>query len=40
MQERVDLVDGELTIQSEPGSGTTIHVWVPMRDGGPSPLGV
>jgi PAS domain S-box-containing protein len=38
MQERVDLVDGELTIQSEPGSGTTIHAWVPTRDVGRSPF--
>jgi signal transduction histidine kinase len=34
MRERVDLVDGDVTIQSEPGSGTTIHAWVPTRDAG------
>jgi PAS domain S-box-containing protein len=33
MQERIDLVDGELLVQSEPGSGTTIHAWVPMSGG-------
>jgi PAS domain S-box-containing protein len=32
MRERLDVVDGDLTIQSAPGSGTTIHAWVPMRD--------
>jgi len=29
MRQRVDLVGGELRIQSEPGSGTTIEATVP-----------
>jgi PAS domain S-box-containing protein len=37
MQERVDIVDGELSIRSEPGRGTTIHAWVPMTAVKPSP---
>jgi PAS domain S-box-containing protein len=30
MQERVSLVDGDLRIESQPGSGTTIHARVPL----------
>jgi signal transduction histidine kinase len=30
MQERVSLVDGDLRIESKPGSGTTIHARVPI----------
>jgi signal transduction histidine kinase len=29
MRQRVDLVGGELRVQSEPGSGTTIEATVP-----------
>jgi signal transduction histidine kinase len=29
MRERLQLVGGELSIKSEPGSGTTISAWVP-----------
>jgi PAS domain S-box-containing protein len=32
MQERVSLVDGELRIESQPGSGTTVHARVPITD--------
>ncbi len=32
MKERVDLVDGELDIESEPGHGTTIVAWVPLKE--------
>jgi len=32
MQERVSLVDGELRIESEPGSGTTVHARVPITE--------
>ncbi len=31
MRERIQLVSGEISIQSHPGSGTTIHVRVPSR---------
>ncbi|PYI87331.1 MAG: histidine kinase, partial [Verrucomicrobia bacterium] len=31
MQERVRLVDGHLTIQSEPGRGTTVMVEIPLK---------
>jgi signal transduction histidine kinase len=31
MQERLRLVNGTIEIQSSPGAGTTIHVWVPIR---------
>ena len=31
MEERVRLVDGELTIQSKPGDGTTIQIRVPLK---------
>jgi len=31
MKERVALVDGELSIQSQPQKGTTVHVRVPLR---------
>jgi signal transduction histidine kinase len=31
MRERLQLVDGELSIQSEPGHGTTINACVPLR---------
>jgi signal transduction histidine kinase len=30
MQERADRVGGELTIFTEPGAGTKIHLWVPL----------
>lgn len=30
MQERMKLVRGELSIDSQPGRGTTIHAWVPL----------
>jgi signal transduction histidine kinase len=30
MKERVALVDGELSIESQPGNGTTVHVRVPL----------
>jgi len=40
MQERVELVDGELRIESQPGRGTTIHVRVPMvATDAPAPVG-
>jgi signal transduction histidine kinase len=29
MKERVDLVDGKLDIESRPGGGTRVVVWVP-----------
>jgi PAS domain S-box-containing protein len=32
MQERVSLVDGALRIESQPGSGTTVHARVPITD--------
>jgi PAS domain S-box-containing protein len=32
MQERVSLVDGDLRIESQPGSGTTVHARVPIVD--------
>ena len=32
MQERVGLVDGDLTIESQPGGGTTIHARVPFSE--------
>jgi signal transduction histidine kinase len=31
MEERISLLDGKLTIQSEPGKGTKIEVYVPIR---------
>jgi signal transduction histidine kinase len=31
MRERVRLVAGELDIESAPGQGTTILVWVPLK---------
>ena len=31
MEERISLLDGKLTIQSEPGKGTKISVYVPIR---------
>ena len=41
MQERVSLVDGELRIESHPGSGTTLHVRVPITETDtPTPAGV
>jgi PAS domain S-box-containing protein len=36
MQERVRLVNGTLSIESQPKSGTTIHVRVPLRSGSDS----
>jgi signal transduction histidine kinase len=33
MQERIHLVDGELSIESRPGSGTAIHARVPLTSG-------
>jgi len=33
MRERVRLLDGELDIESAPGHGTTILVWVPLKRG-------
>jgi PAS domain S-box-containing protein len=32
MQERVSLVDGDLRIESQPGSGTTVHARVPITE--------
>jgi PAS domain S-box-containing protein len=32
MQERVSLVDGDLRIESQPGSGTTVHARVPIAE--------
>lgn len=32
MQERMKLVNGNFSIDSEPGGGTTIHAWVPLRN--------
>jgi PAS domain S-box-containing protein len=32
MQERVSLVDGDLKIESQPGSGTTVHARVPITE--------
>lgn len=34
LRERVDMISGELTIQGEPGHGTTITVKVPMKESG------
>jgi signal transduction histidine kinase len=34
MQERLKLVDGDLSIDSEPGRGTTINARVPLRPAG------
>ena len=34
MEERIRLVDGELTIQSKPGDGTTIQIRVPLKGPG------
>lgn len=31
MKERMTLVDGDLSIESQPGKGTTVHVRVPLR---------
>jgi signal transduction histidine kinase len=31
MNERVELLDGTLTIESAPGTGTTINAWLPLR---------
>ena len=36
MEERLKLVDGTLSIESQPKSGTTIHARVPLRSGGDS----
>jgi len=33
MRERVHLLEGELDIESAPGQGTTILVWVPLKKG-------
>jgi signal transduction histidine kinase len=30
MQERVNLLDGKIEIESQPGKGTTVFVWVPL----------
>jgi signal transduction histidine kinase len=30
MEERVRLIDGKFTIQSQPGKGTTVEVFVPL----------
>jgi signal transduction histidine kinase len=30
MRERVNLLGGEIDIESAPGQGTTIFVWVPL----------
>ena len=30
MQERVQLIGGELEIESKPGRGTTVAVWLPL----------
>lgn len=35
MAERAQLVDGELTVTSQPGSGTTVHVVVPLSASAP-----
>jgi signal transduction histidine kinase len=32
MRERVELLGGELDIESAPGHGTTILVWVPLKE--------
>jgi len=41
MQERVDLVDGEIRIESQPGGGTTIRVRVPITENdAPAPAAV
>jgi PAS domain S-box-containing protein len=32
MEERVRLIDGELTIRSEPGEGTLVEVWAPCSE--------
>lgn len=37
MKERVTLVDGELSIESQPGKGTTVHVRIPLRSAVKSP---
>ncbi|OJU93963.1 MAG: hypothetical protein BGO23_12910 [Solirubrobacterales bacterium 67-14] len=34
MRERALLVGGELEIESRPGHGTTVRLWVPIREGG------
>jgi signal transduction histidine kinase len=36
MQERVQLMEGTLLIESQPERGTTIHVRVPVRSGNDS----
>jgi signal transduction histidine kinase len=36
MEERLKLVDGELSIEAKPQRGTTIHARVPLRSGGDS----
>jgi PAS domain S-box-containing protein len=36
MKERLNLVGGELSIESQPGNGTTIHACVPLTSGGRS----
>jgi signal transduction histidine kinase len=36
MRERVALLDGELTIESTPGDGTTVRGLLPVRRSGPA----
>jgi signal transduction histidine kinase len=38
MRERAELAKGRLTIQTEPGQGTTVEVWVPLPRGSHSRL--
>ena len=38
MRERAELAKGRLTIESEPGQGTTVEVWVPLPRGSHSRL--
>ena len=33
MRERLELIGGELEISSEPGSGTSLHIHVPLQVG-------
>ncbi len=32
MNERIGLVTGKLDIESEPGHGTTVVAWVPLKE--------
>lgn len=36
MRERADLAGGNLWVESSPGSGTTVHVRLPLHSGGPA----